>query len=243
MPPTSTVAPTPPRHAVGARLSLAAGPVAAVLLFAVTTVDSATRPGYDPWRHWISHLALGDRAVLATATLLVSGALITVYAHALRRRLPASRSARWTARLVLLAGVALLAAAVFPIDPGMDYPPGVAASHSVRGSLHDIAGALLFASLTGAAALLGRSLRGSLAYAAPLGYLVAAVVAGSFVACSVLAALDFAGTWPHAPSGLLERVALFAGLGWLGGVGVHLHRHGEAVTPPEGDTAEAAAGG
>ena len=95
----------------------------------------------------------------------------------------------------------------------------------------------------GAAALLGRSLRGALAYAAPMGYLVAAVVAGSFVACSVLAALDFAGTWPHAPSGLLERVALFAGLGWLGGVGVHLHRHGDAVTAPEGDTAETAAGG
>jgi hypothetical protein len=222
MPPASTVAPIPPRQAIGPRLSLAAGPVAAALLFIVTTVDSATRPGYDPWRHWVSHLALGDRAALATATLLVSGVLIAVYAHGLRRRLPAGRSARWAERLVLSVGVALLAAAAFPIDPGLGYPPGAAASHSVSGSLHDMAGAILFASLTGAAALLGRSLRGTLAYAAPVGYLVAAVVAGSFVACSVLAALDFAGTLPHAPSGLLERVALFAGLGWLGVVGVHL---------------------
>jgi len=38
----------------------------------------------------------------------------------------------------------------------------------------------------------------------------------SFVAAGVLVLLDDGGVLPDNPSGLLERVALFAGLGWIG---------------------------
>jgi hypothetical protein len=41
------------------------------------------------------------------------------------------------------------------------------------------------------------------------------VVAVSFVICSVLVALDFAGVLPGAPSGLFERVSLVAGGAWI----------------------------
>jgi hypothetical protein len=45
---------------------------------------------------------------------------------------------------------------------------------------------------------------------------VAAVMTVSFVAASVLVLLDDGGVLPGNPSGVLERVALFAGLGWIG---------------------------
>jgi hypothetical protein len=132
---------------------------------------------------------------------------------------------------VLLAGVGMTVGGVFRTDPGLGYPPGTQSGHSASGTVHDVAGGIVFACLILAAALLGRSLRAApraarwtAEWAAPLGYLVASVAAASFIACSVLVALDYAGTVPHAPSGLFERVALFAGLGWLAAVAGHLLR-------------------
>lgn len=213
-----------PRAILTGRPPVAAGLVAAVLAIVVTVVDGATRPAYDPWRHWVSHLSLGDRGWLGVSNLVLCGILLVAYATGLRRILAAGRSARWGTRLVLLAGIGLVVAGLFRIDPGLGYPPGAVESHSVSGSVHDLAGAVVFASLTGAAALLGRALRNRLPHSAAMGYLVATVVAASFVACSVLVTLDYAGVLPGAPSGLLERVALFAALGWLGGVAAYLLR-------------------
>ena len=48
---------------------------------------------------------------------------------------------------------------------------------------------------------------------------VAAVMTVSFVAATVLVLLDDGGVLPGNPSGVLERVALFAGFGWIGLVG------------------------
>jgi hypothetical protein len=52
-----------------ARRALLAGPAAAVVMIVVTVLDGATRPGYDPMRHWISHLSLGDRGGLGITNL------------------------------------------------------------------------------------------------------------------------------------------------------------------------------
>jgi hypothetical membrane protein len=199
---------------------LLAGLLAPTWLIVVTTVDGATRPGYNPWRHWVSHLALGGRGWLGVANLAVCGLLLILYAFGLRQALEDSRRAAWARRLVLLAGAGFILAAAFRIDPGLGYPPGASASRSLIGGVHDLAGALVFVSLTIAAVLVGRSMPGN----ARRGYLVAAIVVASFVACSVLAALDYAGTFPSAPSGLMERIALFAGVGWLGLVAAQLWR-------------------
>jgi hypothetical protein len=96
----------------------------------------------------------------------------------------------------------------------------VQADTTIAGNVHDLAGVAVFGSLIGAAVLLGRCIPGATLW----GYLIAAVIATSFLACSILVALDYAGTLPSAPSGFLERVALFTGLGWLAIVAVCLLR-------------------
>jgi hypothetical protein len=48
-----------------------------------------------------------------------------------------------------------------------------------------------------------------------IGWAVATVMAISFTAGTVLVLLDTAGIVPHNPSGLLERVAMYTGLGWI----------------------------
>jgi hypothetical membrane protein len=189
-----------------------AGVAALGLMVVVTTADGLTRPGYSTTRHWISHLSLGDRGWLGVGNLVVCGLLLATFGAGLLRKArsrPASRSGTWGAALLVLAGAALVAAGILRIDPGLDYPPGEPATRTTTGALHDLAAGVLFASLIAASILLGRTVGRP-----RQGIAAAAVVTVTFIACSVLVALDYAGTWPSAPSGLLERIALFVAIGW-----------------------------
>ncbi len=189
-----------------------AGVAAVVLMVVVTTVDGLTRPGYSTVRHMISHLSLGGRGWLGVATLVLCGLLFAGFGTGLLRRTatgPHPRAARWGAALTVLAGSALVVAGVFPVDAGLDYPPGEPATRTAAGSVHDLAAGALFISLIAASVLLGR------ATGRPrLGVALAVTVAVTFVVCSVLVAMDFAGTWTGAPGGLCERIALFLAMAW-----------------------------
>jgi uncharacterized protein DUF998 len=105
------------------------------------------------------------------------------------------------------------------IDPGLDYPPGVPAVHTAVGLLHQAGAVTVFAAGTLASVLLGRC-----AGLPRAGLAVAAVMVASFAASAVLVTLDVRGVLAGTPSGLLERVALFTGLGWIGALGVRLYR-------------------
>jgi len=178
------------------------GRLAVLVFVGVTMVDALTRPGFDPVRHWISHQSLGERGWLGTAALAVTGVLLAF---------AAARESGWPRRFVGLVAFALLGAAAFPIDPGLGWPPGVPAARTWVGSIHDGFGLLLVVGLIGTCVTIARRTR---RFALPVA--TAAVVVLAFVGCGVLAALDFSGTWPEAPSGLLERVALYPGVAFVG---------------------------
>jgi hypothetical protein len=129
-------------------------------------------------------------------------------------------------RLVRWCGGCLVVLAVVPIDPGLGYPPGVTAVHTFPGAVHQAVALVLGIAGTAAAVLLGRCTRAVLPWAPRAGLLVAAIMAASFAGATVLVKLDEAGVLPGTPSGLLERVALFAGLIWIGVVGAALHGAG-----------------
>jgi hypothetical membrane protein len=191
--------------------AITAGVAAVVIMILVTTVDGLTRDGYSPNRHWISHLSLGDWGWLGVTNLVVCGVLFTVFGLGLWR------FTRWGGGLVSLAGAALVVAGAVRIDPGLDYPAGQPAVHTASGSVHDLAAGVLFLSLIIAAIVVGRAARWT-----GRGIVVAVAIVVTFVACSVLVGLDYAGTWPSAPSGLLERIALFLALAWPVGIAFRL---------------------
>ncbi|MFC5993796.1 DUF998 domain-containing protein [Pseudonocardia hispaniensis] len=186
------------------------GAPAAVLSW---VVDGATRPGYDAWRHQVSHLALGERGWLGSAEIALAGLAVLGGAAGLRCTPTAGP---WVPRLLALTGAALLAAAVFPIDPGQGYPPGAEAVRSWHGTLHDAAGLAVFAGLTAAAAVASRRRPKRTAWSR-VSAAVAVVVPVSWLVGAVLTGLDFAGVWPAPPSGLCERIALATGLLWVAG--------------------------
>jgi hypothetical protein len=200
------------------------GVLAAVQMVLVSTLDGLTRPGYDETRNWISQLSLGPDGWHGTANLATCGLWLILCAAGLHRR-----AAGRAVGLILWCGLCLVALAVVRTDAGLGFPPGVPAEHTVRGLIHQLIAVTLGVAGIGAVAAAGprRAAR-----------VVAAVMTVSFVAAGVLVLLDAGGVLPGNPSGLLERVALFAGLGWIGLVsgraawGSSARRRGAA--PPTG---------
>lgn len=184
------------------RVLPAFGVLAAVQMIVVSTVDGLTRPGYDETRNWISQLSLGANGWHGTANLATCGLWVILCAVGLH-----GRADKRAVGLILWCGLCLVSLAVVRTDAGLGFPPGLPAEHTLRGLIHKLIALTLGLAGIGAAARVGprRAAR-----------VVAAAVAVSFLAAGVLVLLDAGGVLPGNPSGLLERVALFVGLGWIG---------------------------
>src|SRR5258705_3023120 len=99
---------------------LVAGAVAGPLFLAVVLALAYARAGFDPARHPLSSLALGDLRWLQIANFVVCGALMLAGAVGLRRALAPGRGAQWAPRLLGLGGAALILAGRFPPRPRQD---------------------------------------------------------------------------------------------------------------------------
>jgi hypothetical membrane protein len=121
---------------------LVAGAIAGPLFLAVVLAQAYARAGFDPARHPLSSLALGDLGWLQIANFVVCGALTLAGAFGLRRALSPGRASTWGPRLLGLGGAALIVAGVFPTDPINGYPVGVADTVTWHGIIHSMAPAV-----------------------------------------------------------------------------------------------------
>ncbi|MFN3490847.1 MAG: DUF998 domain-containing protein [Anaerolineales bacterium] len=131
-------------------------------------------PINDPTFDWPSGLALGKYGWIMTATFIISGCLMTLFAYRLFLDLKPAFASRLGAALFALAGIAL-AMLAFTTDPTIrDYPS------TWHGRLHDLSFVLLGLTLFPAMIVLGFAFRnddkwknlslytwGTLAFAAP----------------------------------------------------------------------------
>ena len=69
------------------------------------------------------------------------------------------------------------------------------------------------------------------------------LLVGSFIACLVVAILDQKGILPNSPTGLLERIALIVGWGWIALVAFRLLRQMGSSISSAGFAGEADAAG
>lgn len=196
---------------------LVAGVVAPLVFTVVWLVDGATRAGYDPMRHQVSLLSLGERGWLQVASFLVTGVLLLAFARGLREVLHDGSAAHVAPGAIAVSGVGLLLAGVFSTQPMFGYPPGapegLAAAVTLTDAMHLLAAFLLFAGLIALPLALARRWwrAGDRAWA-----IASAVIAGV-----VFVTLGLSGGGPSgellvpAASGLLQRFALVTGLGWV----------------------------
>jgi hypothetical membrane protein len=195
---------------------LACGAIAGPLFVFVFLVDGATRARYDPLRHPVSSLALGDWGWTQSANFIVAGLLTLAFAVGLRLALRPQKGSTWGPLLVGVWAVGLLGAGIFPTDPVSNYPPGTPdrlSEYSWHGALHDLFSLPAFVALAVACFVLGRrfAVRGERGWGT-----YSTVTGVVFVVTFVLSSVGFGQTDGLVNfAGLLQRVAVTVGFGWL----------------------------
>ncbi len=173
------------------RLLLACGVIGSLLFIIVFLIEGATRPGYSAWRHAVSQLSLGDQGWMNSINIFVCGLFLLCFAFGLRLVLQSGKASFWGPSLTLLCGVLFIIAAIFPVNPALGYPRGVAPTYSLHGLIHALAVTIFFGCLTALCFVLGQRF----------------VDGADWTGWALLL--------PNAPGGLLQRVAIISGFGWI----------------------------
>ncbi|MFI6528702.1 DUF998 domain-containing protein [Streptomyces uncialis] len=146
-----------------ARRLLVAGAVSAPLWAVSALTQAATRDGFDITRHPLSVLSNGSLGWLQITTFVVVGVLAMAGALGMRRALRGTPGGVWVPRLLLVNGIAMIAAGVFVMDPADGFPAGTPegtpASLSGASIGHMAAGSVAFFSLIAANYVLVRHFR------------------------------------------------------------------------------------
>jgi Protein of unknown function (DUF998) len=154
------------------RRLLACGVIAPAFFIFMFLVEGSTRGGgYDPLRHPISALSIGDLGWMQISNFIITGLLLFAFAIGLGRTLHPPMNSIWGPRLIALMGISLIGAGIFISDPFNGYPPGtppIPIDRTGHGILHDLFGLPVFLGLPVACFIFGRmfSRRGERGWAA-----------------------------------------------------------------------------
>jgi hypothetical protein len=201
---------------------LGAGVLAGPLFVAVFLIEGATRFGYNPIRMPVSLLSTGDDGWTQVANFIVDGLLLLAFAVGLHRAL-GRRGTPATLGPVLLALVALgiVGAGLFSTDPGAGYPWGVPppdepSTHSV---VHDAVSLLVFTVLPLASFVVARGFSrwGDRRWA-----IYSAVTGCALALGSVLLLIGSNGAGPWREAGLIQRLWIVIGWGWIMFLALHM---------------------
>jgi hypothetical membrane protein len=198
-------------------------------LFIVTfLIEGATRPGYSWWRNYVSSLATGETGWVQIANFLVYGTLAVMFAVGVVRL-----GLRAAGALFFLYGVGLLVAGGFVTDPSLGYPPGAPPEHTTHGTIHGLAGLSVFGINAIVAFVMARQFgRRGLGRWARLSLITGLIVIALFIASTAVSVLDERGVLPNGPTGLLQRVSIVVGFGWIALVAWRLRRDQVPTTTP-----------
>lgn len=170
------------------QMMLGCGAAAGPLFLVTVAIQEATRAGFEPMRHPLSLLSLGDPGWVQIANFGVTGLLNVMFAVGLYRTGRRARGSAVGPLLIAGHGAGLVLAGIFVRDPGGGFPPGLPTPSmpSWHHVLHGIGAVVAFASLIGACGAFARwfgsrGLRGWAAYCAGTGLVVLALLFASGV--------------------------------------------------------------
>lgn len=208
-----------------AKALLACGVIAGPLFVVAFLIEGATRADYDPLRHPVSSLALGDSGWMQVANFVITGLLILAFAVGLRRAFRPPEGSTWGPLLVGAWAIGLLGAGIFVTDPVSGYPLETLdrlSGHSWYGALHDLFSLTTFVALVAACFVFARrfTVRGE------RGWAIYSIVTGVvFAVAFVLSSAGFSQAEGLVDlAGLFQRIAVTAGFGWLTLLAIYLLR-------------------
>jgi len=136
---------------------LVCGVLAGPLFVTVIAAQALTSDGFDPSRHPISALSLGDRGWIQIADFVLAGVLSVAFAVGLRRVLGPAPTVG--PLLIAVYGVGLIVTGAFVGDPGLGFPPGTEPGIpplSWHAAVHAVAPPVAFGALIGVCAVFTR---------------------------------------------------------------------------------------
>jgi hypothetical protein len=195
---------------------LTCGVLAGPLFTVIWLVAGATRASYDPLRHPISSLAIGELGWTQTANFFITGLLTLAFAFGLRRRLQSPGGSTWGPRLIAVIAIGLLGAGFFVTDPLNGYPPGTpdfSLEVTLPGRLHRLFSAFVFLGLPIGCFVFARffTRQGQRRWA-----IYSMITGVAFIVMFVITSAGFAqvqGLVNYA--GLFQRITLTTGWAWL----------------------------
>ena len=208
------------------RFLIAGGAIGPLLFIMVFLIEGATRPGYSAWHNFVSQLSLSDQGCMQIVNFLVCGLLMLCFAIGLRRVLRPGKGSVWGPILLGVFGLGLIVAGLFETDPSLGYPVGEHGSgpQTLHGTIHGVAGLITFSSLAAASFVMARSFAGNPYWK---GWTLYSIVTGTlvavfFIAATVVSVLDESGVLSGSPIGLLQRISIIVGWGWVALLAIRL---------------------
>lgn len=209
--------------AINTKVLLACGAIGGPLFIIVFLIEGATRINYNPLRHPVSSLAIGDFGWMQAANFIITGLLMLTLAIGLRRALLPSGGAVWGPLFVGFVAVGLIGAGLFTTDPLNGYPPGtplLPTERTVQGRLHDLFSILVLLGLPIACFVLSRKF----ARMGERGWAIYSALSGlAMFVTFVLAGMGFRQMQGFADfAGVLQRLSITIGWTWITLLAVHL---------------------
>lgn len=214
------------------RALLTCGAVAGPFFLGLVLLQDYTRPGFDPRKHPLSMLGLGELGWIQVATFVLTGLLFVACAAGIRRTLHPGRAGTWGPVLIGAFGVGLIGAGVFRTAPGWGYPQGAPAGLptevSVSYVLHGASFFVVLASLIAACFVFARRFAGRGERGWTLACMAVGVALPAIYALSGV--LSDGGANPQ-PLSLLLRALAVVGWGWASLLAVRLARETAGPAP------------
>jgi uncharacterized protein DUF998 len=205
------------------KMLLVGGALAGPLFTLMWIIEGATRTGYNPLRHPVSSLALGDFGWMQIVNFIVAGLLTLAFAIGSWLTLRPQRGSTWGPLLIGVWAAGLLAAGIFVTDPVSGYPtgtPGLLLNRTTHGNLHDLFSLLGFLALTISCFVFASHF----AAHRERGWMIYSILTGILFPIGIfLASMAFGQNESLvAFGGLIQRVTVTLGWTWLTLLAIHL---------------------
>jgi len=197
------------------------GPFFTIIWF----LTGLTRANYDPMRHPVSALALGESGWTQVTNFIITGVLTLALAYGLQRALPSrgeSSGSKWVLILFYMIAIGFLGDGLFVTDPLNGYPPRTSVlpvSLTLSGSIHLLFASFIFGLPTACLVLAQLfAAQGEHNWA-----IYSRVTAIAFIIIYLIGMAGFLqveGLVSYA--GLFQRISLTIGLAWMTLLPIHL---------------------